>query len=743
MFGLVLAAQCSGPSGPTASPTPASRFSTGGIVEYAAPVAQPVSADCPAPCQPSLGSVAAGPDGNVWYVDVTQGLVERITPQGGIAGFTMPAPLVGGAQTIAAGPDRSLWVLARAAGTNEPDWILRVSTTGDVAQFGVGVSTGLDSIAAGPDGNLWFTEVFGDRIGRLTPSGTVTEYATPTPGSAPRGIVAGPGGDMWFTESGRDRPAIGRITMQGQISELPLTQGPSDVVPFDIVRGPDGNLWFTRTWGIAHISPSGEVVSVALPQGAEPRGLVAGPDGNIWFTDMGLNAIGRLGVSGVLRMYPLPRRASSPLGIAVGADGRIWFTESNNPRIASIGVKVPVALIDSRPLIFIDSSTRTLPIRNTGDAPLDIKAVRIAGVDSASFALRRDTCSGSSLAPDAGCQVEVAPTGGGAAGIESAQLQIADNATGSPQQISVVAQVPICRLPVTVESGGAGALPEGEFLDTKTGQLVYDPEGVFSGSSSAGVRTQTSPGLAGVSVGYYDAFARRWLPVTGSSAVSPDGARYAYFTLDPSTRDHLHVVDVASGSEKLLGLPSAAPWGVLAFTSQGIYVDQAYEGIGPGLWLMDPDTGAFRTVSTNLTVQAVDGTTAWVPVRNPADTSPEPPGIGGAYNEIEKRDLTSGATTPWFYLPGTDMYVVALIDGAPIIAARDASSTTYWIVSAASSGRQIDLPLTAESGGDVTGFAADPAGMWVGTTEGVYLWTARTGGVLMASDPATPAGTCG
>ena len=35
-------------------------------------------------------------------------------------------------------------------------------------------------IAAGPDGNLWFTEEVGDKIGRITPVGAVTEFPVPT-----------------------------------------------------------------------------------------------------------------------------------------------------------------------------------------------------------------------------------------------------------------------------------------------------------------------------------------------------------------------------------------------------------------------------------------------------------------------------------------------------------------------------------------------------------------------------------
>src|SRR3954471_19246906 len=35
-------------------------------------------------------------------------------------------------------------------------------------------------ITAGPDANLWFTERVGNKIGRITPAGTITEFTIPT-----------------------------------------------------------------------------------------------------------------------------------------------------------------------------------------------------------------------------------------------------------------------------------------------------------------------------------------------------------------------------------------------------------------------------------------------------------------------------------------------------------------------------------------------------------------------------------
>ena len=82
-------------------------------------------------------------------------------------------------------------------------------------------------ITAGADGNLWFTVLGQDRIGRITPSGAVTEFSA---GITASGVVSvlmrpfittGPDGNLWFTEPDADR--IGRITPSGVVSEYPPT----------------------------------------------------------------------------------------------------------------------------------------------------------------------------------------------------------------------------------------------------------------------------------------------------------------------------------------------------------------------------------------------------------------------------------------------------------------------------------------------------------------------------------------
>jgi virginiamycin B lyase len=77
-------------------------------------------------------SIAAGPDGALWFTEVVANKIGRITTGGAITEFPLPATL------------------------NGPTGIVR-----------------------GPDGALWFWDNVNGRIGRITTSGVVTSFPIP------------------------------------------------------------------------------------------------------------------------------------------------------------------------------------------------------------------------------------------------------------------------------------------------------------------------------------------------------------------------------------------------------------------------------------------------------------------------------------------------------------------------------------------------------------------------------------
>jgi streptogramin lyase len=217
------------------------------------------------------------------------------------AGITAGSDPVG----IAAGPDGNLW-FTEYGGSR----VGRITPAGAVTEFSAGITadgtagSGPSGIAAGPDGNLWFTELYGNRIGRITPAGAVTEFSAGITadsgdpygiGAGPDGIAVGPDGNLWFTEYAGNR--IGRITPAGAVTEFSagITAGSQ---PDQIAAGPDGNLWFTETRGnrVGRITPAGAVTefSAGITAGSGTGGIAAGRDGNLWFTEYAGNRIGRI-----------------------------------------------------------------------------------------------------------------------------------------------------------------------------------------------------------------------------------------------------------------------------------------------------------------------------------------------------------------------------------------------------------------------------------------------------------------
>ena len=52
-------------------------------------------------------------------------------------------------------------------------------------------AAGTQQFAVGPDGNVWFTEGDGNKIGQITPTGTIHEFTVPTDSATPAGITTG------------------------------------------------------------------------------------------------------------------------------------------------------------------------------------------------------------------------------------------------------------------------------------------------------------------------------------------------------------------------------------------------------------------------------------------------------------------------------------------------------------------------------------------------------------------------
>jgi streptogramin lyase len=236
--------------------------------------------------------IVAGPDGNLWFTRADVPGIGRITPDGVVTELPTP-PGMAESNDIAVGPDGNLWFTTRS------DRVARINPDLTISEFVLGgdgdkMTLG---ISAGPDGNVWFST--GAAIGRITPSGTITEFELLTPGLLAFGITTGPDGNLWFAEDDFYGPGkIGRITPAGDITEF--DGAGTSFYPERIVAGPDGNLWFTNgdgeARGIGRMTPQGKVTLFPLRSSDRwPTDIVLGPDGSLWFTESP-NRVGRLAI---------------------------------------------------------------------------------------------------------------------------------------------------------------------------------------------------------------------------------------------------------------------------------------------------------------------------------------------------------------------------------------------------------------------------------------------------------------
>ena len=302
-------------------------------------------------------ALTAGPDGNLWYS--TGSVIGRLTLDGVVTTFPMPnngnpdparavtwgGPTDLGVNTrpdvpgpcgmrsesarITAGPDGNLWFTMCLRGT-----IGRITPTGVMTEFTLSASYSAPiDITAGPDGNLWFADEEQLAVGRLTPDGVVTMFPVPVvSGGFPslRAITAGPDDNLWLTY--KIGPSILRITPFGKITEFSLYPGTRIGSPLGITAGPDGNLWFTAASTIGRITPCGVITGFALPADwyQLPDRIIAGPDGQLWFVNGyvgGAEWISRMSLTGQFARLPSASPNVFVTDITVGPDGHIWYAE--------------------------------------------------------------------------------------------------------------------------------------------------------------------------------------------------------------------------------------------------------------------------------------------------------------------------------------------------------------------------------------------------------------------------------
>lgn len=190
-----------------------------------------------------FGPMAAGSDGNMWTVSPDDPCA--LAGHGSCAGWYV----------VAISPSASSGAKATYVIPNQ------------IVNGASAPPTAFDYAAVeGPDGNFWWTQHYSGNGGSLgaidciTPAGIMTTHALPGQNTGsigekrPENIVKGADGNLWFSayifnSSGSTTGVeVGKVTPSGTFTEYPLPS--QDNAIFELSVGADGNMWFvTSTMG--------------------------------------------------------------------------------------------------------------------------------------------------------------------------------------------------------------------------------------------------------------------------------------------------------------------------------------------------------------------------------------------------------------------------------------------------------------------------------------------------------------
>jgi len=242
-------------------------------------------------------------------------------------------------------------------------------TEGSLAEFPIPTAQSTPyRMAAGGDGNMWFTEFTGNKVAKITPTGTVTEYGSGLKNAFD--IALGHDGNMWFTQYAPNADSkIGKVTPAGVVTTYPLGSSPiNPSMPGGIMKGPEGKMWFAASGAIGSVDPSGTVRFYRTQLGfGGPTAPIVGPDGNVWAMafdavndskmsvvkiDLGVTCNWSAGVNGIIpfcmnavTVYPPPLdpnrstngKVTAPfMSIWSGPDGKLWYTRSDTNKVGTI-----------------------------------------------------------------------------------------------------------------------------------------------------------------------------------------------------------------------------------------------------------------------------------------------------------------------------------------------------------------------------------------------------------------------
>ena len=316
---------------------------------------------------------------------------------------------------------------------------------------------------------------------------------------------------------------------------------------YDLVTGwgtPNGQSLLTALSGVPTgpnfaLAPSPSALNLTQGNDGTSTITVSAVDGFSGTVDLAVTALGQpAGVTASLKPTSVAGSGASTLTVSTtystpGANFPIAVTGTSGGLTKTAYVTLTVSLSATAPLVSpsapglsfgsqpmsTTSAAQVETVTNTGTANLTISTVTIGGTNASDFAKSADTCTGATITPNGACAVSVTFTPS-AVGSRSASLNFTDNASNSPQTVSLtgtgVATAPLAGVsptsltfgdqnrgttggsqPVTLKNTGNAALTISSIATSANFGQTSNCGGSVAASASCTINVTFSPTATG------------------------------------------------------------------------------------------------------------------------------------------------------------------------------------------------------------------------------------------------------